>query len=163
VAVLVDPRGDDGQNHRGRELGGSGRFGRFVAGELLPDLAARHGLEPEREDLAVLGTSLGGVASALCFGAAPERIGAVGLHSPALWVAPDAAREALLESPKAPLRVFLSYGTFGDDAERARELAAQCAAGGLALTTVESPQGHSWGQWRWVMDRTLETLLPPRR
>ena len=162
ICAFVDPRDATGENRRGRELGGSGRFGRFVAEELLEALERHLGREFARDDVATLGTSLGGVASALVFDAAPDRVGAVGLHSPALWVAPGASEAALTASRPLPARVFLSWGTIHDGGEAAQRLAQALEEAGIPLTTAVADQGHSWGLWSWVMDETLEALLPPR-
>ncbi|MEO0649233.1 MAG: alpha/beta hydrolase-fold protein [Planctomycetota bacterium] len=162
VCAFVDPRDASGVNRRASELGGSGAFGDFVAEELLDALERHLGQTFAREDVATLGTSLGGVASALVFAAAHERVGAVGIHSPALWVAPGAAQAALTESASKPTRVFLAWGTINDGGDATTKLGRAIEAARIPLESVTADQGHSWGLWSWVMDETLETLLPPR-
>ncbi|MEM9383244.1 MAG: alpha/beta hydrolase-fold protein, partial [Planctomycetota bacterium] len=128
--------------------------------ELLPALEEVHDLTARAEERGVLGTSLGGVAAAVICARHRSTIGLAAAQSPALWVVPGAFEEIVAADDARPARAFVSWGTVHDGARKARALAELYRRRGAPVTAMERNEGHSWGQWRALLDDALVTLFP---
>ena len=60
------------------------------------------------------------------------------------------------------LKVFLSYGTIGDG-EDGSAFAALLEEEGFDHLTIVRNEGHSWGQWRALLDDLLLFFFPASR
>ncbi len=166
VVVFIDPR-VGGQNRRSDQYVQNPGFAAFVATELVPAVDAAYPTRAEREARVILGTSLGGLFSAYLGTEHPDVFGRLAIQSPAFWVSETAAwsgpsiYERVAAAPDG-LTVAMTTGTVNDTEEGARRMRDVLAARGGALTYLEVPEGHSWGNWRATLDVLLEALLPPR-
>ncbi|QDU69121.1 alpha/beta hydrolase-fold protein [Engelhardtia mirabilis] len=158
LLVFIDPR-SEGVNLRGQELADDPRLGRALTQELLPILERTFELAERAEERGILGTSLGGLAALMIGARERETIGLTAIQSPALWFAPDAVSEAFADGVRPPARVFLSFGRIRDGADDVGELMRRFGDGVPVTVRIEN-EGHSWGQWRALVDDVLITLFP---
>lgn len=156
VAIFVDPREPDrpANNRRESQYVANRDFARFLAEELVPTIQAAYHVLPDPEHTAILGTSLGGINSAFVGLQYADVFGLIGIHSPAFWVAPDVILAYQARRP-LPLKVFMSTGTIYDTADEARQLRDVLEAKGYDLLYMEVNEGHSWGNWRALLDEPL--------
>ena len=150
LLVLLPP-GD-----RRKEYERSEAFEKFLVGEVVPAVEARH---PARRDAAgrgVMGVSLGGFAALNAAVRHPGVFGRCGAQS--TGNAEPANLDALLADiarlePSAS-RFHLDVGTFearfqgGDLLSVSRRLRDALRARSAPLQYREVPEGHSWGSWR---------------
>lgn len=174
--VVAFPRGGSTSYWHDRD---SGAWGSYVREELLPRLAKRFDIEPER--IAIGGISMGGFGAVdiarqgpLDLGAGKEaEFCAVGAHSPAVWqqasdTAPGAFDDAadfsehdvigLVGPPASPLagtRFWVDVGDEDPFAEAAEKLASELRAGGaegeFVLGDGEHEDSYWAGNWRRYM------------
>ena len=53
------------------------------------------------------------------------------------------------------LNIFMSQGSIWDDIENTRRLRDIFVSKGYPLLFIETPEGHSWGNWRALLDDML--------
>ncbi len=58
-------------------------------------------------------------------------------------------------SERLPLKVFMMQGIYDFDVENTRQLHSTLQEKGYPLLFLETADGHSWGNWRGVMDDML--------
>lgn len=163
IAVFIDPRDPTtGQNRRAEHYVQNSRFAAFVADALVPAIDGEYRTDPAAAARTILGTSLGGLNSAYFGAQRPDVFGNIAVQSPASFgsFAPGLL-DAYRTQPLADrLRLFVSAGTINDGAG-GRQFAAVLAERGYDFAFVESNEGHSWGQWRGVLDDMLVHLVGP--
>ncbi len=116
----------------------------------------------------ILGTSLGGLFSAYLGVLHPETFGKLAIQSPAFWVSEQGALgwegptiyAMMAEAEDGLFDVYMSTGTINDTEDGARQMRGVFEANDHALTYREVPEGHSWGNWRALLDEMLVALLP---
>ncbi len=170
VVVFIDPRdGGTGTNRRQQLYVNNPAYAAFVADRLVPAIDAAYRTRPDRDSRVILGTSLGGVFSAYLGATRPDVFGRLAIHSPAFWISENAAWGAgptiyALMQLTAPgtLRVAMTTGTIRDTQAEALRMRGILDGRGQAVTYVEVPEGHSWGNWRAHIDDVLVPLLPGR-
>lgn len=169
LAVFVDPRevGAPEHNRRQEQYVQNAAFLAFLAEELVPAIDAAHGTDARAEARAVLGTSLGGVFSTSAGLLRPDVFGRLGIQSPAYWVTENPEwwiGPSLFEMVEAvegiAPRIFLSTGTIHDGEAHTRRMRDLFEAKGWALRYREVPEGHSWGNWRALLDEFLTFHFP---
>lgn len=179
VAVAnTSDRVDEYTSEPGGPRGGgrSAEYFRFLLEELMPFVDAHYRTRRDPAHTAVIGSSLGGLASLDLGLAHPERFGLVGCVSPAVWWADTAIVHRVRTGAKAPLRVWVDIGTeesTGDSTgrkvwlEHARFLRDALAAKGwregddLHYEEVAGAR-HDETAWAARIDRILLWLLAKR-
>ncbi len=156
MAVFIDPRNpfNLSQNRRMQELPINPNYLRFVKEELVPRIDSLYRTNPLASARAILGTSLGGINSAYFGIAAPETFGLIAIQSPAFWYRPQIL-SMYQDSARKPLRISMTCGTFFDGQNEMRQLRDILRSKAYQLYYREVPQGHSWGQWRGLIDDAL--------
>jgi len=160
VAVFIDPReiGNPANNRRTSQYVANPAFANCVADELIPLVDKKYDTDPAAGRRAILGTSLGGLNSAYFGATMPDLFQKVAIQSPAFggWrQAYDDYRDPSLRS----LQIFLSYGTIGDG-DDGPAFAALLEERGFDRMVVARNEGHSWGQWRALLDDFLVFFFP---
>lgn len=160
VAVFIDPwdRPKKG-NRRQQELipaaDRSCPFCEFVVRELVPAIDNAYPTWKDREGRAILGTSLGGLHATLMATRYASTFGMAGIQSPAYQPAPWVL-ESVGSAERLPLKTFINAGTFEPEvAENARRLRVMLESRHAVVKQLEVHQGHSWGQWRALLDDML--------
>jgi enterochelin esterase family protein len=159
IAVFIDPRepGNSSNNRRASEYTGNIKFANFVADELVPtvDQSFRTNSSPSKR--AILGTSLGGWNSAFFGVSRSETFQLIAIHSPAF----DAnILQSYSSSDQLPLKLFMSTGTIFDTQLRARQMKEILESKDYPLHYIEVNEGHSWGNWRALIDEPLLYFFP---
>ena len=160
VAVFIDSWGRPKKvNRRQQELipaaDRSCPFCEFVVRELIPVIDGAYPTWRGREGRAILGTSLGGLYATLMATRYASMFGMAGIQSPAYQPAPWVL-ESVGSAERLPLKTFINAGTFEPEvAENARRLRAMLESRHAVVKQFEVHQGHSWGQWRALLDDML--------
>ncbi|OZC03144.1 alpha/beta hydrolase [Rubricoccus marinus] len=165
IVVFIDPR-LNGQNRRQDQYVQNAGFADFVATELVPAVDAAYPTRTDRESRVILGTSLGGVFSTYLGLQYPGVFGKLAIQSPAFWVSESAqwwtgpSLYSLMAASGETWDVHMTTGTINDTESGARRMRSAMEARGVPLTYREVPEGHSWGNWRALLDDMLRALLP---
>ena len=157
IAVFIDQRNPDNlqQNRRRDELPLNDKFIDFVVMELIPEVDYNFKTSGNAQDRAIMGTSLGGLNAAYFGYKASHSFSMLSIHSPAFWYKPD-IYSFYENSPKLPLkRIFMSTGVVQDTEEGARKMKAIMESKGYIVQYREVNEGHSWGNWRSLIDEPL--------
>jgi enterochelin esterase-like enzyme len=156
IAVFVDPRDPDHPfvNHRERQYVTNDDFGAFLTEQLIPLIDFVYKTDARPESRLILGTSLGGLNSAYMGLTHPDTFGLLGIQSPALWV-DTTVIDTYEEIDPLPLKIFMSQGSIWDDIENTHRLRDIFEAKGYPMHYIEIPEGHSWGNWRALLDDML--------
>ncbi len=156
MAVFVDPRNPDSPttNRRESQYITNDDFGAFLTEELVPMIDTAYKTDPRPEARVILGTSLGGLNSAYVGLTHADVFGLLAVQSPALWVDTTVV-DAYETLDPLPLNIFMSQGSIWDDIENTRRLRDIFVSKGYPLLFIETPEGHSWGNWRALLDDML--------
>lgn len=154
IAVFIDPRDPDNlsNNRRMTEYAANIRFANFVADELVPQIDLNYKTNASPDKRAILGTSMGGWNSAFFGLKRSDKFHLIGIHSPAFDQI-IIQEYSLVE--KLPLKMFMSTGVIYDTQDRARAMKVILDQKGYPLIYVEVNQGHSWGNWRALIEEPL--------
>ncbi len=154
IAVFIDPRNpeNNSSNRRMTEYAGNIRFVNFIADELVPAIDSAFKTNSSAEARAILGTSMGGWNSAYTGIKRSDKFGLIGIHSPAFN---NAVIQDYEQSELLPLKIYMSTGVINDTQEKARQMKAVMLNKGYELSYTEVNQGHSWGNWRALIDEPL--------
>lgn len=168
VAVFVD---NPDRQARNSELPCNEDFADFMALELLPFVSDRTGLSFSAGKTLLAGASFGGLAAACTAYHYPDHFGLVLSQSGSFWWSPpdDERPEWLnarfVESPRLPLRFYLSAGRFETDFGESgilnanRQLEQILRAKGYPVKLEEFSAGHDYFHWRATLGRGLVHLL----
>ena len=165
ILVLIDPR-LNGTNRRQEQYVQNPGFAAFVATELVPTIDAEYRTRPDRESRVILGTSLGGLFSTYLGLQHPDVFGRLAIQSPAYWVSENSdwwtgpSIYSLMQASGETWTLDMATGMVNDTEDGARRMRDVMRARGLPLAYTEVPEGHSWGNWRALLDDVLITLLP---
>ncbi len=155
LAVFMDPRNPDNlsENRRGKEYVANPDFLAYVADELVPAIDGVYRTRTTAMGRVILGTSLGGLNAAYFGATRPDVFGNLAIQSPAFWVWTSIYDRYRDEAHRA-LRIYMSSGTL-HDGDGGPTMAAILAEKGYDFTFHETHEGHSWGQWRGLIDEAL--------
>ena len=161
VVIFIDPRevGNPGNNRRIDELPMKPKFAAFVAQELLPAAEADYSLSAAANQRGIMGTSLGGLFASYLHTQYPESFGLLAIQSPAYWYKPEIFN-AVSNITSLPQRVSITTGVINDTQAKASEMNELYQS--LIGTTqyIEVNEGHSWGNWKALIDDQLIYLFP---
>ena len=132
----------------------------FVVDVVKPHIDRHYRTEPDRGSTAIIGSSMGGLASHYAIQARPDVFGMAGVLSPSYWVAPQLYDEARATPLQASTRVYLySGGKEGaQDTRRMHEqLAVSTPPQNLTLSIVEAAD-HNEAAWRAEFPRVVAWL-----
>ncbi len=156
MAVFIDPRdpGQPSNNKRGDEYTMNNDFADFVSDELKEVIDNSYKTNTAPEATAILGTSLGGLNSAYFGAYRHDKFRLIAIQSPALSYY-DNLIQIYENSALLPLKIFMSTGTIYDTQNSALKLKEVLDTKGYPLIYTEVPEGHSWGNWRSLLDDLL--------
>jgi predicted alpha/beta superfamily hydrolase len=136
---------------------------RFVVEVAKPFVDRIHRTRPGPQDTAIIGSSMGGLASHYAFLARPDVFRRAGVLSPSYWFSERAADLAGRVAPPADARVYVYAGgregeSMVPDAERMHRLFA--ASMGERARLDIAPEGqHDEATWRAVFPRVVAFLF----
>ncbi|NDJ76929.1 MAG: hypothetical protein GYB65_11795 [Chloroflexi bacterium] len=156
IAVFVDPRDPNNLdvNRREEEFLVNPAYGTFLATELVPLIDILYDTNPTAAARAILGTSYGGLNAVYTAMNHSDTFGMVASQSPAFRGAPEVIPAFEAAGP-LPLKVFMCQGAIWDDIDNTRQVRDILQDQGYDLLYIEVNEGHSWGNWRALLDDML--------
>jgi enterochelin esterase family protein len=154
IAVFIDPRNPNNlsENRRADQYRSNPDFAFFVANELVPEIDASYKTNTSANARAILGTSYGGWNSAWFGLTKSEVFGLIGIHSPAFDIS---IVNGYANTDLLPLKIYMSTGVIYDTQDNARALKTVLEQKGYPFQYKEVNEGHSWGNWRALIDEPL--------
>jgi len=156
MAIFIDHREpvNRSNNRRMEELAMSEKYLKFFTEEFIPMIEQTYHAAKGRENRAILGTSMGALTSAYFVFARPEVFGMAGIQSPAFWTKPQIY--SLCDSmASSQTKISMTSGLYNDASESARKMKTILENNSCVLTYRETNEGHSWGNWRNLIDDIL--------
>lgn len=156
IAVFIDPRNVDNANDNLRQdqYIENSAFAQFVSEELVFNIDRVFKTSQNASDRAILGTSLGGLASAYIGVNYPDVFNNIAIQSPAFW-AGETLYDLYEESDGLALSLIITNGLPLWDSIDVPAFKAILDAKDYPYITIEVPEGHSWGNWRALVDDIL--------
>jgi enterochelin esterase family protein len=159
MAVFIDPRepGKDASNRRMREYVCNQQFADFLGDELVPLIDKSYKTHACPDDRVILGTSLGGMNAAWVGAVRINDFHLLGINSPAFNTT---VIETFGKLDWFPFRIYMTTGTLFDTREQALGMKKILDANKVDYEYVEVNEGHSWGNWRALLDDMLRYFFP---
>lgn len=157
--VFVDARdpANPAVNRRMQEMSLNEDYLTFFCDELIPAVEGASAPSLARQR-GIMGTSLGGLNAAYFAFKRPDLFSRIGLQSPAFWFKQEIFTMA--ESTTATYGICMTAGTIYDTSTEAAKMKAIFDRKRIPCTYIETPEGHSWGNWKNLLDDLLITLYP---
>ncbi len=147
---------------------------RFLVDDLVPRISTLYPIDGRPEARAVMGASLGGVASLHAAWRRPGYFGRLLLQSGSFAFTDIGSNQrgpvfepivsfvnAFRDEPKKVAnRVFVSCGIYESLIYENRSLVPQLQASGMEVRYVEARDGHNWENWRDRLREGLSYLFP---
>jgi len=156
AAIFIDQREpvNRSNNRRMQELAMNKNYLDFFVKELIPHCEKNYPLIPDASQRAIMGTSMGGLTSTYFAFTRPDVFGMAGIQSPAFWTKPQIYQ--LCENPANPkMKVSMTSGLINDTSKESRKMKDILAASSCEYHYREVNEGHSWGNWRNLIDDIL--------
>lgn len=156
IAVFIDHREPVNRtnNRRMDELAMNDKYLKFFTDELIPHIEASYRCEPGAAHRAVLGTSMGGLNAAYFVFAKPGVFSMAGIQSPAFYTKPQ-IYSLCEQAGGIPMKISMTSGTINDTCDGGRKMKTILDANACTYTYREVNEGHSWGNWRNLIDDIL--------
>jgi enterochelin esterase-like enzyme len=161
MAVFIDQREpvNRSNNRRMIELAMNEHYLNFVVNELIPRVETQYPVSTIAKDRAILGTSMGGLTAAYFSFSKPDIFGLAGIQSPAFWFRPEIY--SYCDNPnKPPVKTFMTSGQINDTEEGASKMKSILDKNTCIYEYKKVNQGHSWGNWRDLIDDMLIYFFP---
>lgn len=160
LAVFVDNREpvNRSNNKRMQELAMNKLYLEFFVKELIPEIEKKYAAQSDSRHRAVMGNSMGGLTATYFAFERPDIFGLAGIQSPAFWTKPQIY--SLCSNSKNPeMKISMTSGLINDTSEESRKMKAILEASACEHHYREVNEGHSWGNWRNLIDDILIDLF----
>jgi enterochelin esterase family protein len=160
AAVFVDHREPVNRmnNKRMQELAMNSKYLDFFVKELIPHIEKKYPVANDFSQRAIMGTSMGGLTSTYFAFARPDIFGLAAIQSPAFWTKPQIYQ--LCTNPANPkMRISMTAGLINDTSKESRKMKDILATTSCEYHYREVNDGHSWGNWRNLIDDVLIDLF----
>jgi len=160
IVIFVDNREpvNRANNRRMAELAMNSKYLNFFGTELIPAIEAQYPVKPEAKNRAIIGTSMGGLTAAYFAFARPDWFGLAGIQSPAFYSKPKIY--SLCEgNADVQLKISMTTGLINDTSSDSRKMSEILKASSCVYQYREVNEGHSWGNWRRLIDDILIDLF----
>lgn len=161
VAVFVDARDPDNlyTNRRNSQFFCNRDYLKFFVGELVPKISVEYPVSLSQHDRVIMGLSFGGL-NAACFGLmAPSTFGGIAMQSPAIHPVPM-LRDLYASEDTRPIKIFFSTGRINDNVAVSRDFKSILENKGYDLFYKEVNAGHTWRNWKPLLDDVLQHFFP---
>jgi enterochelin esterase family protein len=159
IGVFIDHRSpsDTSVNRRMEELALNPAYLTFLEKELIPAVESEYRSDATRRG--VLGTSLGALAATYAAVSRPHLFTKAGIQSPAYGYRPQIHQ--LVSGARLPgLSAVITTGTIHDAQSEALKMRVALEEASAQVAYIEVPEGHSWGNWKRLIDDILVLLYP---
>ncbi len=160
VAVFIDHRApiDRSNNRRMQELAMNTKYLDFFTQELIPHIDSAYSVMKDAQHRAIMGTSMGGLTATYFAFAKPEVFGLAGIQSPSFYTRPQIY--SLCTNPANPkMKISMTSGRINDTSVESRKMKEILEANSCVYNYREVNEGHSWGNWRRLIDDILIDLF----
>jgi enterochelin esterase-like enzyme len=160
AAVFVDHREpvNRSNNRRMQELAMSSAYLDFFTKELLPEIEKNYPVTTDAKQRGIMGTSMGGLTATYFAFTKPDVFGLAGIQSPAFWTKPQIYQ--LCSNPANPtMKISMTSGLINDTSKESRKMKEVLEASSCVYHYREVNEGHSWGNWRNLIDDVLIDLF----
>jgi enterochelin esterase family protein len=160
AAVFVDHREpiNRSNNRRMQELAMNTQYLDFFTNELIPEIERNFPVSKLASERGIMGTSMGGLAATYFAFTRPGVFGLVGIQSPAFWTKPQIYQ--LCTNQVAPsIKISMTSGVINDTSKESRKMKEVLEANSCIYHYREVNEGHSWGNWRNLIDDVLIDLF----
>jgi len=155
IGVFVNP------TNRMEEYAYDYNFMSMFVNELVTHIDTTYRTSQLPEHRAVIGVSLGGLASLFFTIQHPEVFLKCGAYSPAIWGEYNDVVAMYENSPVLPAKIYIDGGTYeASFLDAAFELHLYLDANGWDTRAFVWHEGHSWGAWRAHLDESLKYFWP---
>lgn len=159
VVVFIDHREpiNRANNKRMEELAMNPKYLDFFTSEFIPLIEANYPVEPKSSQRAIMGTSMGGLSAAYFAFSKPGVFGMAGIQSPSFSIRPQIY--TFCENPDQPIKVSMTTGVISDASIGSRRMKEILESNACIYNYREVNDGHSWGNWRNLIDDVLIDLF----
>lgn len=160
VAVFIDHRSpiDRSNNRRMQELAMNAKYLDFFTQELIPQIESEYSVIRDARNRAIMGTSMGGLTATYFAFAKSDIFGLAGIQSPSFYTRPQIY--SLCSNPADPkMKISMTSGLINDTSAESRKMKDVLEANSCIYTYREVNEGHSWGNWRRLIDDILIDLF----
>jgi enterochelin esterase family protein len=156
LVVFVDHREpvNRANNRRMRELTMNEQYLNFFINELIPHVEPDLKVNMDPTSRGIMGASVGGLNAAYFAFTRPDVFGISGIQSPSFYSAPKIYK--VCDTPESPrIKVYMSSGVMNDASPSTRKMKAIMENNACVYSYIEVNEGHSWGNWRNLIDDLL--------
>jgi enterochelin esterase family protein len=156
IAVFVDHREpvNRSNNRRLTELNLNPQYLKFFTDELIPHIEKDLKVTTVPTSRGIMGTSVGGLAAAYFAFTRPDVFGLSGIQSPAFYTQPQIYK--ICDTPENPsLRISMTTGMINDVSPGTRKMKTILENNACVYHYKEVNEGHSWGNWKNLIDDIL--------
>lgn len=140
------------------ELAMNSQYLDFFTNELMPEIERNFPVSKLASERGIMGTSMGGLAATYFAFTKPGVFGLVGIQSPAFWTKPQIYQ--LCTNQVAPsVKISMTSGVINDTSKESRKMKEVLEANSCIYHYREVNEGHSWGNWRNLIDDVLIDLF----
>ncbi len=160
IAIFIDHRApiDRSNNRRMQELAMNAKYLDFFTQELIPQIETAYPVIRNSQHRAILGTSMGGLTATYFAFTRPDVFGMAGIQSPAFYTRPQIY--LLCSNPADPkMKISMTSGVINDTSAESRKMKDVLEANSCVYNYREVNEGHSWGNWRRLIDDILIDLF----
>ncbi len=161
IAVFIDNREpvNRANNRRMNELAMNSKYLDFFVNELIPKIESTYPAISNAQNRAIMGASMGGLTATYFAFSKPDVFGLAGIQSPAFYTRPQIY--SLCSNPADPkMKISMSAGVINDTSADSRKMKDLLEASSCDYHYREVNEGHSWGNWRRLIDDLLIDLFP---
>ena len=161
VVVFVDNREpvNRGNNRRMQELAMNEKYLNFFVQELIPEIEKSYAVSKQTNQRGILGTSMGGLTAAYFAFSKPDVFGLCAIQSPAFWFKPE-IYSLCDNQDNPPIKIMMTTGNIHDTKEGTDKMKSILDKNTCNYQLKEVPEGHSWGNWRNLLDDVLVYFFP---
>jgi len=160
IVVFVDHREpvNRSNNRRMQELAMNSLYLDFFVKELIPEIEKNYPTVQQSTARGIMGTSMGGLTSTYFAFARPDVFGLAGIQSPAFWTKPQ-IYQLCSSSSNTKMKISMTSGAINDTNKEAEKMKNILAASSCEYNFHQVNEGHSWGNWRNLIDDVLIDLF----
>ena len=163
LVIFVDHREpvNRANNRRMRELTMNEHYMTFFIDELIPHVEKDLKADKVPASRGIMGANVGGLNAAYFAFTRPDVFGISGIQSPSFYSAPKIYK--VCDTPESPrIKVYMSSGVLNDASPSTRKMKAIMENNACVYNYKEVNEGHSWGNWRNLIDDLLIYFFAPQ-
>jgi enterochelin esterase-like enzyme len=155
IVIFIDHREpvNRSNNKRMEELAMNEVYYDFFTQEFIPHIESTYPVIVDPTQRAILGESMGGLTAAYFAFIKPGVFGMAGIQSPAFRARPQIY--SICDNPQHPIKVSMTSGLISDAGEASRKMKSILENNACVYKYREVNDGHSWGNWRNLIDDIL--------